>query len=1017
MLLRSLLRTTSSLLAALLLLHCAVGFEHAAARPEGADCLTTLECQDDSTSLHLLQRVAVSQPRLGKFEFTALNMSRDDALDNDTLDDGQAADNEESLLQAGPSYAKATIGFYKDASCSEAVGSEEEVSAENDFCAMDWNFTCGCDGDEKVLVAEHYYPDCQNRQETRVARLTVGKCLQGWRAASSSNLYMLATDHRSCPCCGATCTIYGDPHIRVFDASSTSAVSLLQMPLASAGEDEFRFGDYWVVKSDLISVQGRYRKVNYPHARYANRTFLTGLAVGGPFLNGHTMLISPQHGQVQWLSPGGDTKQILDKPGDAFKIDNLVEAHYREHSRMVKDPAQFAMGIYLHLPGGVRMEVNRFKLHLDMSITMKPEAGGAGGMDGQCGNFNGNPDDDHPQLISERIGYEIPTDENLLQQQGESSPLTQLLQSAAELEAAKRSLLGLDSSPAKPGRRTATLYMYADEYCQNPLNGSHMSLSVNDNNCELGWNFTCSCYNGSKVVRAARHFPSCNNPTSVDELSVPAGNCYGPFNDTGLVLPSYWRIDASSCPDCDCEEGESCMVHGDPHITCFDQSQVSFLGVASVHDGKPGTAGGKQLRAPSHPAHTNMYGWGDFWLVKSEQVHIQARYRKVYYPNAQEPLNHTFLTGVAVGGPFMRGHTLTIEPREGAVTWRFAGGRTRRILDTIPSTFELLDIVKARQSRRDALVPQSDKLVQGADFELPRGVKVSIDRFAQHMDVRVTMTKTAGGEGGVDGQCGNYNGDASDDTAQLIDERIGYQVPPDELLFRDDEDDDQDNGAASYQAGNTSNDTDALWKDEEELLKAAAAGNITGGTANNESDMAMRDEDMEDHSENQTNATSEGESLEEQVRQLVAETEKMDLGRDTSTGNISDGFNNTAKNGGNSSNSSDQTLPDEGSESQDSHDVPEEARNMSALGLNGAQESAASNATAEDADEEAEKFEFVKEPAEQEASSNEEAINHLFEELQGEPEPPSREEQQAQNLEEQTQRLLSELSALSGSKV
>ena len=55
----------------------------------------------------------------------------------------------------------------------------------------------------------------------------------------------------------------------------------------------------------------------------------------------------------------------------------------------------------------------------------------------------------------------------------------------------------------------------------------------------------------------------------------------------------------------------------------------------------------------------DFYGWGDFWLVKSEKVFIQARYRKVYYPKASEPLNHTYLTAVAVSGPFLQGPTLS----------------------------------------------------------------------------------------------------------------------------------------------------------------------------------------------------------------------------------------------------------------------------------------------------------------------------------------------------------------------
>ena len=45
------------------------------------------------------------------------------------------------------------------------------------------------------------------------------------------------------------------------------------------------------------------------------------------------------------------------------------------------------------------------------------------------------------------------------------------------------------------------------------------------------------------------------------------------------------------------------------------------------------------------------------------------------------------------------------------------------------------------------------------------------------------MPPGAGGPGGIDGQCGNYNGDPTDDSAELITERMGYRIPQEDLFF------------------------------------------------------------------------------------------------------------------------------------------------------------------------------------------------------------------------------------------
>ena len=125
--------------------------------------------------------------------------------------------------------------------------------------------------------------------------------------------------------------------------------------------------------------------------------------------------------------------------------------------------------------------------------------------------------------------------------------------------------------------------------------------------------------------------------------------CHPPVPPVHTV---YWKVDLDSCPTCECDDTgpeASCTLHGDPHITVFDHREVSFVDSVRADAEMMSLEGGRTAESG------NAFGWGDYWLVKSAEVFIQARYRRVYMPNAGEKMdkNHTFLTGVAVGGPFL----------------------------------------------------------------------------------------------------------------------------------------------------------------------------------------------------------------------------------------------------------------------------------------------------------------------------------------------------------------------------
>mmetsp|Transcript_25890 Transcript_25890/g.60475 ORF Transcript_25890/g.60475 Transcript_25890/m.60475 type:complete len:779 (-) Transcript_25890:99-2435(-) len=683
--------------------------------------------------------------------------------------------------------------YYNDSDCTLLSGAERVESAETDACMMDWNLTCACDGDNKAMIAEHYFPSCSVREAFRSYRMPVGQCIPAQRLGSSSSLYVVIDDMASCPCCGANCIVYGDPHITVFDGND---VSLLAVNDHHPGKShavthgDFRTGDFWLVKSELVYIQARYSKVKYTGTKekFENRTYLTGLAVGGPFLQGNMLLIGPREGRVDWVNEAGETEQILQKPG-FFKVEDLVEAHFREHGIRVTNRRKTAPGLFIRLPSGVKMEINRYKKHLDLSLTMNEESGGPGGVDGQCGNLNGDPRDDTAALISERVGFNIPASELLFAKEtpAERSMLEVLHDADDKQEQLDKDVVAELLAYEAPTGPTVTVHIFEDSGCRAGLNHSHSSFSVAKGNCEVGWNFTCGCDGDYRQIIAEKRWPACDDPDAVRTYTLKADKCYSPDSKAGLVGGNYWKVDASQCPEC-CTDPKRCTVHGDPHITVFDQARVTLLllqpapTIHAEHGSEPSTGNSSTNTATQTTQVENQFGWGDYWLVRSEKVQIQARYRRVHYPGAKH-LNHTYLTAFAVGGPFLGGSKFVVEPRFGEATWTFENGKSLQMFDAPGSVFNIDGLVQASYHNRSAIVPRNANDVYGVDLKLPSEVTLRVDRFSKHLDLDIAMLPEVGGPDGMDGQCGNYNGDPSDDTAELIQERMGYEVSAADSLF------------------------------------------------------------------------------------------------------------------------------------------------------------------------------------------------------------------------------------------
>jgi len=188
------------------------------------------------------------------------------------------------------------------------------------------------------------------------------------------------------------CAAFGDPHFITFDGGHTVFVGARV---------------FWLVKTDRVWIQGLSKD---------SEGKLMGIAVGGPFMGGHRLILRKVSNAS--ISAEFDGESVMREPVDEFHVAHVVEGvreekweigfHNEDILKMRTErpfdvgpwPARFLRpprgGIYVfYFQRGVEVTVTGVD-YMSVVVTMPPQPTGHGGY---CGNFNGSPEDDAEPVV------------------------------------------------------------------------------------------------------------------------------------------------------------------------------------------------------------------------------------------------------------------------------------------------------------------------------------------------------------------------------------------------------------------------------------------------------------------------------------------------------------------------------------------------------------------------------------------------------------------------------------------
>jgi len=214
----------------------------------------------------------------------------------------------------------------------------------------------------------------------------------GWSDAKKAWCCQHAS--KGCAAPQKKCTLWGDPHIIAFDQADADKNKAYSF---------YGDGDFWIVKSATVYVQGRFEGTEYTEGLAATNR----IVVGGPFLHGNKIEVGTRDSGV--LTVNGHP--VCSAFPSSYKADTFTLT-YDDQGNVadVVPEGNEKRIVHIDLPNGVHISVYQWNNYMDVTIEMSVQPG----QDGVCGNFNGVFSDDTTQTIMSRVGARVRQGDNFL---------------------------------------------------------------------------------------------------------------------------------------------------------------------------------------------------------------------------------------------------------------------------------------------------------------------------------------------------------------------------------------------------------------------------------------------------------------------------------------------------------------------------------------------------------------------------------------------------------------------------
>lgn len=544
-----------------------------------------------------------------------------------------------------------------------------------------------------------------------------------------------ATKVVPCTCQCKMCQIYGDPHYVSFDAG-LDAGDTSRRPIEEVA---------WVVKSDEVKIQAKSNN-------HAGRGI--GLAVAGSFLSGHRLTFVKAGSKILL-----DGQQIVDKVGDTYRSDDgLIEVEHVAHLNPDKDDWR-AMGygkVHAHafsrfyrttfwvfrLPRAVNIYITEYD---SMSVIIKMPK--VNGMDGLCGNYDGNKDNDGENDVKERMGgsAKVADDDNLFNLDAEAF----LLDVSDHRDVSTRTEEDCDPELKKK----------AEEKCAEVKEVTLRKDCVYDI-CMTG---DFKGEGDEMSVEILDSVARLDHRINVEDGA--AASLIQQSNRRQKELKEYRGAPATIPCECECK---MCQVYGDPHFIAFDAP----------------LRGGDTIRHPHK---------GVVWAVKSDDVKIQFKAND----NAGRGI------GLAVAGNALGNHRLVWFKKgkktllDGQEIVKDAGSKYK----SDDGLIEVEHMKKLDPNEGEWKKSGYDQALKSANI---RGRETWVWRLAGDLNIYFSELDSLSAiirmpkKEGMDGMCGNYDENKDNDGDKDVIERMGpINVADSENLFTADgqaflEEDDRD---------------------------------------------------------------------------------------------------------------------------------------------------------------------------------------------------------------------------------